>query len=62
MQVQCIGQNLVIVLSPDVVQEQGLQEGDEVVVMKSPDRPAFDQALQHVLHDHAATFEFLKDK
>jgi antitoxin component of MazEF toxin-antitoxin module len=62
MQIQRMGQDLVIVLSPDIVQQQGLQEGDEVVVLKSTDRATFDQALQQVLHDHAATFEYLQDK
>ncbi len=62
MQVQRVGQNLVIVLPPDIVQQQGLQEGDEVVVMKTAERTTFEQALQQVLRDHAGTFEFLEDK
>jgi antitoxin component of MazEF toxin-antitoxin module len=62
MHVQRIGQNLVIVLPTEVIQEQGLQEGDEVVVMKSADRTTFEEALQVVLHDYAGTFEYLKDK
>jgi antitoxin component of MazEF toxin-antitoxin module len=47
---------------PEIVEQQGLQEGDEVVVMKSTDRTIFEQALREVLRDHAATFEYLKDK
>jgi len=62
MQVQRIGQDLVIVLPPTIIQQQGLHEGDEVVVMKTTERATFEQALQQVLHDHAGTFEFLKDK
>ncbi len=61
MQIQRIGQDLVIVLSPDVVQRQGLQEGDEVVV-KNTDQTTFEEALEDVLHEHAATVEYLKDK
>jgi antitoxin component of MazEF toxin-antitoxin module len=59
MQVQRVGQDLVVVLPPDIAQHQGLQEGDEVVVMKVSERTAFERALQQVLRDHAGTFEFL---
>ena len=62
MHVQKIGQELVIVLPSDIIQQQQLQEGDEVVVMKTTDRMSFEQALQQVLQDYAETFEYLKDK
>ena len=62
MQVQRIGQDLVIVLPADVVQQQQIHEGDEVVVMKSTASTIFEQTVKQVLQDHAATFEYLKDK
>ncbi|HEY7833395.1 MAG TPA: hypothetical protein VIG30_07485 [Ktedonobacterales bacterium] len=62
MQVQRQGEDLVVVLPPEVIEQQQLREGDEVVVMKPADRTAFEQALQQVLCDHASTFEYLKDK
>lgn len=62
MQIQRRGEDLIIVLPPDVIEQQRLHEGDEVVVMRRADRTAFEQALQEVLRDHAATFEYLKDK
>jgi antitoxin component of MazEF toxin-antitoxin module len=62
MQVQRQGEDLVVVLPPEVIEQQQLREGDEVVVMKPADRTAFEQALQQVLRDHASTFEHLKDK
>ena len=46
----------------EVVEQQQLHEGDEVVVIKPADRTAFERALREVLHEHAATFEYLKDK
>jgi antitoxin component of MazEF toxin-antitoxin module len=61
MQVQRQGEDLVVVLPPEVIEQQQLREGDEVVVMKPADRTAFEQALQQVLCDHASTFEYLKD-
>lgn len=62
MQVQRQGKDLVIIIPPEVVEQQQLHEGDEVVVIKPADRTAFERALREVLHEHAATFEYLKDK
>jgi antitoxin component of MazEF toxin-antitoxin module len=62
MQIQRKGQDLVIVLPPEVAQEHQLHEGDEVLVLKTADRKSFEETLEQVLHDYAGTFEYLKDK
>jgi antitoxin component of MazEF toxin-antitoxin module len=62
LQIQRHGQDLVIVLPPEVAQEQQLHEGDEVLVLKTADRKSFEETLEQVLHDYEGTFEYLKDK
>ncbi len=62
MQIQRKGQDLVIVLPPEVAQKQHLHEGDEVLVLKTADRKSFEETLEQVLRDYAGTFEYLKDK
>jgi hypothetical protein len=62
MHIQRRGPDLIVVLSPEVVSEQDLREGDEVLVIKTADHTAFAEALRVVLRDHATTFAYLRDK
>lgn len=62
LRVQRVGPDLVIVLSPEEAEARQVQEGDEVIVLKTTDQTGFDQALQEVLREHAGTFEYLQDK
>ena len=62
MQIQRSGQDLIVVIPPEVVTHEGLHEGDEVTIIKTADRHTFEQELETVLQEHAATFDYLKDK
>ena len=62
LRVQRVGTDLVIVLSPEEAEARQVQEGDEVIVLKTTDQTGFDQALQEVLSKHAGTFAYLRDK
>ncbi len=62
LQIQRSGNDLIVVIPPDIASQEHLQEGDEVAIVKAADRTAFEQALDAVLQDHATTFEYLKDK
>src|SRR5262249_51303617 len=63
LRMQRAGADWIVVLPPEVVSEHGLREGDEVLVLvvKTADRTAFEEALRRVLREHATTFEYLKD-
>ncbi len=60
LQIQRSGADLIVVIPPDIASQEHLQEGDEVAIIKTVDRATFEQALDTVLQEHAATFEYLK--
>lgn len=62
VQIQRSGADLIVIIPPDIASQEHLQEGDQVAIIKTADRPTFEQALETVLQEHATTFEFLKDK
>lgn len=62
LRVQRIGPDLVVVLPPEEAAARQVREGDEVIVIKTTDQTRFHQALEDILHEHAGTFEFLRDK
>ena len=62
LQVQRSGDDLIVVIPPDIANQEHLHEGDEVALIKAANRATFEQALDAVLQEHATTFEYLKDK
>lgn len=62
LHIQRSGDDLIVVIPPDLASQEHLHEGDEVALIKATNRSTFEQALEAVLQEHATTFEYLKDR